>query len=70
MAIVVKQEEVYKRDNTKLVRISLRVTVLGIVRDFRMLKDVDETALAALVTADSQFGNRVKVSSKKAQLFL
>ena len=35
-----------------------------------MLKDVDETALAALVTADSQFGNRVKVSSKKAQLFL
>ena len=60
-AVVVKQEEVYTRDNSKFVRVSLHVIVAGTIMDFRNLKDINEIALARRFTEDSQFHNRIKV---------
>ena len=61
-ATVVKQEDVFTRDNIKFVRISLNVMTSGNFVDFRTLRDIDTESLATKISEDGQFGNRIKVN--------
>ena len=59
---VVKQEDVFTRDNIKSVRISLNVMTSGNFVDFRTLRDIDTEALSTKISGDDLFGNRIKVN--------
>ena len=58
---VVKQEDVFTRDNTRFVRVTVNVMTSGNVVDFRTLRDIDMEALETKISGDDQFGGRIKV---------
>ena len=66
--IVVKQEDVYTREGSKFVRVSLYVLQKGTVVDFRTLKDINEIGLAENITVDVRFSDNVKVNLQRDYL--